>query len=72
VKVCRETTQRAWRVPWIPRELDRHNLRHWLTTRAIRDEAPIPVVADWLGHKDGGVILLRAYRHSDEVVNRKR
>lgn len=69
VKECRRAMQRACRELSMPRELDHHDLRHWFTTRAIADGVPIPVVADWLGHKDGGVLLLRVYRHRDDVVN---
>jgi integrase len=38
-------------------------LRHLFTTRAIEAQIPIPTVARWLGHKDGGALLMRTYSH---------
>lgn len=45
----------------IPR-ISHHDLRDLFATTAIESGADIPTVADWLGHKDGGALLLERYR----------
>lgn len=54
----------------LPR-LKHHDLRHFFATIAIECGVPIPTVADWMGHADGGAswtegvasTLLKVYRH---------
>jgi len=43
--------------------LTHHDLRHLFATRAIESGVPIPTVAKWLGHKDGGVLAMQTYGH---------
>jgi integrase len=43
--------------------LTHHDLRHLFATRAIESGVPIPTVAAWLGHKDGGVLAMETYGH---------
>jgi integrase len=71
VRECRGTLQRACDDLGLPRKLDHHDLRHWFATRAVADGIPVPVVADWLGHRDGGALLLKVYRHEDEAVSQQ-
>lgn len=40
-----------------------HDLRHWFGTWAIEKGIEIPTVAKWLGHKDGGSLLMKTYGH---------
>jgi len=40
-----------------------HDLRHIFATRCIESGVDIPTLADWLGHKDGGVLALQIYGH---------
>lgn len=40
-----------------------HKLRHIFATRAIESGVDIRTVAGWLGHKDGGALLLKRYAH---------
>jgi len=40
-----------------------HSLRHYFATCAVESGAQIPDIADWLGHKDGGALLMKRYRH---------
>lgn len=40
-----------------------HDLRHFFTTFAIEAGVDIPTVSRWLGHKDGGRLLLKTYGH---------
>ena len=43
--------------------LTHHKLRHLFATHALEEDAPIEVVAAWLGHKDGGVLAMQVYKH---------
>lgn len=40
-----------------------HDLRHFFATTCIEAGVDIPTAAKWLGHKDGGTLLLRTYSH---------
>jgi integrase len=40
-----------------------HTLRHLFATRCIESGVDIRTVAAWLGHKDGGALLLKRYAH---------
>jgi integrase len=40
-----------------------HDLRHLFATRCIQSGVPIPTVAHWLGHKDGGALAMKVYGH---------
>jgi integrase len=40
-----------------------HDLRHLFATRAIESGIDVPTVAKWLGHKDGGALLMKTYSH---------
>lgn len=41
-----------------------HDLRHTFATYAIEQGVDIPTIARWLGHKDGGALLMRTYSHT--------
>ncbi len=38
-------------------------MRHLFATRCIESGVPIPTVAKWLGHNDGGVLAMQTYGH---------
>lgn len=40
-----------------------HDLRHFFATICIESGVSVPVVAKWLGHKDGGALLMKTYTH---------
>ena len=40
-----------------------HDLRHFIATVNIESGVDIPTVSRWLGHKDGGALAMRTYRH---------
>ncbi|MBK1880200.1 tyrosine-type recombinase/integrase [Pelagicoccus mobilis] len=40
-----------------------HSLRHYFATSCLDKGVPIPTVSNWLGHSDGGAILLKIYNH---------
>lgn len=45
-------------------ECTHHALRHYFATVCVVDNGiPIPTVAAWLGHKDGGALLMKRYAH---------
>lgn len=71
VRECRGIMQRACMDLKLPRKLDHHDLRHWFSTRAVASGVPVPIVSDWLGHRDGGTLLLKTYRHQAESENQR-
>jgi integrase len=40
-----------------------HDLRHFFASWCIESSIDIATVAKWLGHKDGGVLLMKTYGH---------
>jgi integrase len=48
-----------------------HDLRHAHATRLLTLGVPIGVVAERLGHHDGGALLLRTYNHSSQQDHRE-
>src|SRR5262249_16267623 len=40
-----------------------HDLRHLFATRCIESGVDIPTGYRWLGHKDGGALLMKTYGH---------
>ena len=40
-----------------------HDLRHFFCTNAIEKNIPDHVIANWLGHKDGGILVKKTYGH---------
>ena len=54
----------------IPR-ISHHDLRDLFATTAIESGVDIPTVADWLGHQDGGALLLERYRKRRDDHARK-
>jgi integrase len=67
---CRGTMQRAC-VKLGYRKLDHHDCRHSFATRYVNAGVPVPVVSDWLGHLDGGTLLLKTYRRADDAESQR-
>ncbi len=44
-----------------------HSMRHFFATCAIESGVDIPTVARWLGHKDGGALLMKTYSHLQQA-----
>jgi len=57
---CMETACRKLELPHFRAH---HCWRHFAATCAIESGVEIPTVAHWLGHKDGGALLMRTYSH---------
>ena len=62
VRTSRAALQRACTRLGLPK-LTHHHLRHYFTTICVESGVDIPTVADWLGHTDGGALLMKTYRH---------
>jgi integrase len=45
------------------KRITHHDLRDLFATRCLESGVPVPTVAKWLGHKDGGALLLKTYSH---------
>lgn len=45
------------------KKMTHHDFRHLFATRSIESGVDVPTVAKWLGHKDGGALLMRTYSH---------
>ena len=44
-------------------KLTQHDLRHFFGTVCIESGVDIPTVSRWLGHNDGGALLMKTYGH---------
>jgi integrase len=44
-----------------------HSLRRYFATCAIESGVDIPTVARWLGHKDGGALLMKTCSHLQQA-----
>ena len=62
VATSRMALERACHRLGLPK-LRHHDLRHYFATVCIESGVDIPTVADWLGHADGGALLMKTYRH---------
>jgi integrase len=59
---CRKSLASACAKAGVPR-IVHHDMRHLFITRAIEAEVPVPTVARWAGHRDGGALIMRTYAH---------
>ena len=62
VRECQKALDRAARIVGVTR-ITHHDLRHLFATTCIEAGVDIPTVARWLGHKDGGALLMKRYSH---------
>lgn len=60
---CLETACRRLKL----QKFHHHSLRHYFTTCAVESGVDIPTVARWLGHKDGGALLMKRYAHLQQA-----
>lgn len=58
-KTCIQTACRKLGLP----HFTHHGFRHFFATTCIEANVDIPTVARWLGHKDGGKLLMDTYGH---------
>ena len=62
VGVCQKSLDRSARKIGMTR-ITHHDLRHLFATRCIESGVDIPTVSRWLGHRDGGALLMKTYGH---------
>jgi integrase len=62
VRECQKSLDRACKKVGAHR-ITHHDLRHLFATRCIESGVDIPTVSRWLGHKDGGALLMKTYGH---------
>ena len=48
-----------------------HSFRHLFATQAIESGVDIPTVAKWMGHVDGGALLMKTYGHLRDEHSRE-
>ena len=48
-----------------------HDFRHLFVTACIESGVDIPTISRWLGHKDGGALLMKVYGHLREQHSAK-
>jgi integrase len=59
---CRRILTAACATVNAPR-ITHHDLRHLFITKCIESDIDIPTIAKWVGHKDGGALLMKVYGH---------
>jgi len=62
VHECQKSLDRACKKVGAHR-ITHHDLRHLFATRCIESGVDIPTVSRWLGHRDGGALLMKTYGH---------
>jgi integrase len=62
IKDCGDALERACQRVGVPK-LTHHHLRHYFITVCIESGVDIPTVARWVGHADGGALLMKTYAH---------
>jgi integrase len=60
VRECQKSLDRACKKVGTDR-ITHHDLRHLFATRCIERGVDVPTVSRWLGHKDGGALLMKTY-----------
>jgi integrase len=58
-KKCLDTACRKLGFP----HFTHHDFRHFFATTCIESGVDIPTISRWLGHKDGGALAMKVYRH---------
>ena len=48
-----------------------HDFRRFFITKCLHGGVPLPTIARWVGHRDGGVLILKTYVQNDEELARK-
>jgi integrase len=62
VRECQKAIDRACAETGVTR-FTHHDLRHLFITRCMESGVDIPTIARWVGHADGGALIMRTYSH---------
>jgi integrase len=62
ISECQRSIDRACKTLGIPR-ITHHDLRHLFATNCVEAGVDYATIASWLGHSDGGVLVMRTYGH---------
>src|SRR5205085_8785104 len=62
VRESQKAMNRAAKLAGMER-ITHHDLRHLFATISIESGVDVPTVASWLGHKDGGALAMKTYKH---------
>ena len=62
IKGARTLMANAAKKAGIPR-FTHHSMRHYFCSNAIEVGIDFKVIAGWLGHKDGGILVAKTYGH---------
>jgi integrase len=65
VAECKGALRSACKATGVP-VMVHHDLRHLFATRCLQLGIDAPTVAKWLGHRDGGVLVMNTYGHATE------
>jgi integrase len=74
IQQCRDGIHLACKLAGLP-PFDHHAMRHFFASNAIEQNIDFRVIAGWLGHKDGGLLVAKVYghlcvQHSDAMARR--
>lgn len=74
VHECQKALDTACKKIGIPR-ITHHGLRHFFATRCLHNKVDVHTLANWLGHADGGALILKVYaefisQHSEREAQR--
>jgi site-specific recombinase XerD len=62
IKGARTLMANAAKKAGIPK-FTHHSMRHYFCSNAIEAGIDFKVIAGWLGHKDGGILVAKTYGH---------
>ena len=62
IKSARKTLGTACEKLKMP-QVGHHAFRHYFASNAVQTGLDFKVIADWLGHKDGGLLVAKTYSH---------
>lgn len=61
-KTARTAIESACKTAKLPK-FDHHCLRHYFVSNAIENGVDFKTIAQWIGHKDGGLLVAKTYGH---------
>lgn len=62
VRECQKALTKACQALGVKRMIH-HDLRHYFATRSLECKVDVKCLSEWLGHSDGGGLVLKTYSH---------